>query len=351
MFYVFHGEDEFRRAEELARYRAAVMEAGLGELNIAVYDGSNLSVNELINASSTLPFFSERRLIIVTDMLQQHEKKATGRQAEEARQLIDYLPSVPDTTRLVFVESVMLKASALLKALSAMPNGHVKAFPRLNPHRGDDAANLRRWVTARATAKGVSIDRGAVELLIQNVGNDLRQIDQELEKLAGHVAYEREICASDVRALVSGNPETTIFNLIDALGMKRRQQALQYLHALVAQSPEFGDGLYPLYMIVRQIGQMLSLKDLAQNQRLPAEALRKELGVRDFQLSKLTEQSALFTTDELLHLLDRALEVDKGIKTGTLDPMLSLELLLVDATRRSSPTGGAQRERNRSRTR
>ena len=95
MFYVFHGDDEYTQTEELARLRARVMEDGVGELNVSSFDGRNTSVAELINASNTLPFFSERRLIIVTNMLQQFEKRSTGRTAEQASLLASTSPICP----------------------------------------------------------------------------------------------------------------------------------------------------------------------------------------------------------------------------------------------------------------
>ena len=49
MFYIFHGEDEFTRLEEVTKFRAQVMVQGMGDLNIARLDGRKLSLPELIN--------------------------------------------------------------------------------------------------------------------------------------------------------------------------------------------------------------------------------------------------------------------------------------------------------------
>jgi DNA polymerase-3 subunit delta len=350
MFYIFHGEDEFSRSEELLRFRTAVQSGGMGDLNTVTLEGKTLTHAELVNAANTLPFLSERRLVIVTDMLQQYDRRG-AQVAEAAAKLVAYLPTIPESTRLVFDETVTLKENPVLRAAAGMPNAHVRAFPALDPNRRDDAARLRRWVTARASAKGAPLEPAAADLLVTEVGGDLRRQDRELEKLAARAGYAREITAADVRELVRASPETTVFEMVDALGNRRRQQALLHLHTLIAQHPEYADGLYPLYMIVRQVSQLLAFKDLTRDASRSTDALCRELGVRPFQLDKLRQQAALFASEELLTVLRQALDVDKGLKTGVLEPMLSLEMLLIDACRRSAAAAPAQRERNRSRIR
>ncbi|MHB1317780.1 MAG: DNA polymerase III subunit delta [Anaerolineae bacterium] len=335
MFYVFHGEDEFTQAEELGRLKARVQQDGVGELNISSYDGGMISVGDLINACNTLPFFSDRRLIIVTNILQQVEKRASGRVTEAASLLTDYLPHLPDTTRLVFLESARLDSDkGVLKALSALPNAFVREFARLNPNRREEAARLRQWVSSRAHAKGLSIDPTAATALIESVGNDLRQLDSELEKLGGRVAYAREIRVDDVMALVTPNSTTRVYEMLDQLGMRSRSGALKGFHSLLASDPRYADGLYPLAMIVVRLSELLTIKDLAETQRLSEREVRSALKVEEWRYKRLSEQARLYAVEELTRLVHQALEIDKGLKSGTLDPILSLEMLLIEATRK-----------------
>jgi DNA polymerase-3 subunit delta len=352
MFYIFHGDDEFTQAEELGRLKTRVQQDGVGELNVSTYEGKDITFGDLINACNTLPFFSDRRLIIVTDMLQAYDKRATGRAAEGVAILSGYLPNLPDTTRLVFLESVRLAADkGALKALSTLPNAYVREFLRLNPNRREEAIRLRQWVSSRARAKGTTIDPAAIASLIAFAGNDFRQLDSELEKLAGRVAYAREIRVDDVLALVTPSPTTRVYEMLDQLGMRARTGALKSLHSLLATDPRYTDGLYPLAMIVVRLSDLLSIKDLAETQRLSEGEVRSTLKLEEWRYKRLSEQARLYTAEELTRLIHQALEIDKGLKSGTVDPVLSLEMLLIDATRRPARADGVQRERNRSRMR
>ena len=83
MFYVYHGEDEFSRSEEVAQRKQQVMAAGMGDLNITELDGRRLTFEELVNACQAVPFLAERRLVIVHDLLQRFDgaraARGTGR--------------------------------------------------------------------------------------------------------------------------------------------------------------------------------------------------------------------------------------------------------------------------------
>jgi len=352
MFYIFHGEDEFSRSEDLARLKSKMMENGTGELNTTVYDGRSVALGELINACNTLPFFTSRRLIIVNDMLQRYERRSTGAAAEEVSSLVAYLPKLPETTRLVFDESVELSDDrGILPAVRGLPNAYIKAFPLLNRNNPEDARRLNQWISARARLKGTGIEPAAISRLVEYVGNDLRRLDTELEKLAGHAAYSREIRVEDVLTLVSPDPEARVYELLDAVGLRRRSAALKSLHNLVATEMRYADGLYPLAMLVVRFGELLTVKDLSENQHLTDQQIRAAMNLKDWQYRRLPEQSRQFTSEELVQLVQRAREIDQGIKTGELDAILSLEMLIIEATHRRASAGQAQRDRKRSRTR
>ena len=68
MFYIFHGEDEFSQSEELAglRSRLAGDDPAMAELNTSTLDGTRLTLGELRHVCDSVPFMSDRRLVIVS---------------------------------------------------------------------------------------------------------------------------------------------------------------------------------------------------------------------------------------------------------------------------------------------
>jgi len=338
MFYILHGEEEFTRQEEVAKLRAQVMAQGMGDLNICYLDGRRVSLAELVNACSTVPFLAERRLIIVEDLLQRLEPRKRGRDVEDAdeapaapdseyaKQLLAYLPQLPPHARLVFLEHRTLSAkNPILQYAQKDRQGYTRLFGVPDDDR------LQEWVQQRARDKGASIAREAAQLLIASAGHDMRSLDAELEKLAAFADYGRPITTEDVRALVVAWQESDVFALVDSLGLRNRQLAMQQLHALLANQ---ANELYLLTMIARQFRLLIAAKDLAEEQGLRGAELKRELGVSyDFIVKKLLTQSQRFQEHELVEIQRRIVELDQAIKTGQIEGLLGLELLVLDICR------------------
>jgi len=338
VFYILHGNDEFTRKQEVAKLKERVSQAGLGGLNVAELDGRQISLRELMEACSAMPFLSDRRLVIVEDMLQRYEGAAKPRRrrgrgddadaasqaVEEVQRLLSYLPQLPPTTRLVFSESKPLdKSNPVLAAASEGSGGYVREYSL--PKAGD----LRQWIRRRAADKGVEMTGEAVELLAASVGDNLRLLDVELEKLAAGVGYVGLVGKAEVKSLVSAAGESDVFALVDALGMRQTKLASLELARLLATG---ASELYVLAMIARQARLVLATKDLLEVQGLRPEALERELGIRHrFIVDKLARQARQFELEELQELLRRVLEADQAIKTGTMEGPPRIELLVVEA--------------------
>lgn len=340
MFYVLHGEEEFLRSEMLAKFKAEISSSGWGDLNITVLDGRKLRWEELVNACSALPFFGARRMIVVENLLQRFDPKgesgpeggaSSATESEFAQKLAAYLPQLPPTTRLVFVEDRALSRNnpILQLATRGAAGGYVRELAPLSEEQ------LPAWLAKRAQEKGAKIQREAAALLVASAGTDLRLLDQELEKLAAWVNYARPITAEDVRLLASATPQDNIFALVDALGLRQREGAMRQLQNLLAGDK---NPLYILTMIARQFRLILAAKDLAEEGKRTAKEIGQELQIKQaFIVDKLLRQSKHFTLRELEAIQRRLLEMDQAIKTGRMEGRLALELFVVEVCRRRSP--------------
>jgi DNA polymerase-3 subunit delta len=325
MFYLFHGEDEFSRSETLAEFKEKMGDPGLAELNTTVFDGSKVTLGELQHACSSVPFMADRRLVIVEGLLTRLESKGEERalsawQKEYLEGLIQYLQRLPETTRLVFVEDKSISQSNLVHRLAlADERGHVKEF---KPPQGRE---LNRWIEERVRKKGGQISPAAVEELAAFVGNDLRLLDQEIEKLIAYVDLVRPISEDDVRLLVSYVREANIFEMVDALGQRDSQQAAKLLHQLL------DEGEHPLAllgMIVRQFRTMIQVKEL-NAQGLSQQDIAARLGLHRFVVKKAVRQAMNFSMEQLEVIYRKLLETDVAIKTGQMDEVLALDMLVV----------------------
>jgi len=141
--YLIFGEETFLRNS----YKNRLKEAVIGEdtMNFAVFEGKGIDVEELIRLADTMPFFSEHRLILV-------ENSGFFKSAPDI--LVQYLPSMPDTTCLVFVESEVDKRSKLYKKIKSL--GYAAEMTR------QDITQLSRWAGSLLAREGKKINHSTM---------------------------------------------------------------------------------------------------------------------------------------------------------------------------------------------
>lgn len=323
MYYVFHGDDEFTRSEAVAELKAKMGDPATADVNTTILNGRNLTLSELIHACDAVPFMGERRLVIVEDMLQRFDPQKGGRSDADQKLvegLRDYLPSLPETTRLIFDDSKSLHGNnPIIRQAQQDSHGYVQEFEV--PRRGA----VSGWITHRVQEKGGEIQSGAVMALGAYGEDDLRLLDQEIEKLLTY-AGERPITEADVRRLVPAATESDIFAMVDALGQRDYREAVTRLHELL----EAGEPpTYLLYMITRQFRILTQVKELA-GQGMRQSAIQSALSLHPFVVKKALAQARNFSLSQLNAIYRKILETDEAIKTGRLEPELALDVLVAD---------------------
>ena len=331
MFYVLHGEDEFSRSEALDKIKAKMGDPSMVSLNTTRLDGKRVSMSELRHASETIPFLTKRRLIIVEGLLahiaSRAERGAGTPGKTYAKELLEYLPTLPESSALVLLESTTLSSKNAFVSLARKikDKGYAHEYPLLSGDR------LTDWIRKRVRQKGAQIEAEAAGDLATHVGRGLRVMDQELEKLTTYVGHDGLITTREVRLLVSPTWEANIFHMVDALGERRTRRALQLLHRLLDyQEPP----LRILAMITRQFRMIMQYRQLRDEGRSSGQ-IQEIAGIRpSFVMDKVSRQAGNFSRPQLGDIYHRLLEVDQQIKTGRMDPILALDLLVVEVSRR-----------------
>jgi len=347
VFYVFHGENEFDRDEAVAGLcrELATGDPAMVELNTTVFDGGRLTMGELRHACDAIPFMGDCRLVIVHGLL---TRLASGRKGEEPEaaeeqdpawkrtfreQLVAYLPNLPETTRLIFVEPKGLPASEpVLKAAQSQKKpekqqekkaGRELEFATAFPLPRED--DLSDWIHKRVRDRKGKISSEAVGTLARLIGRDLRLLDLEIDKLLTYVDGERPIGAEDVRTLVSRAREERIWTLVDCVGRRETARALQLLHYLLEQEEH---PLQILAMLGRQVRILIQVSELRKQGLVPPE-IASQLGLAPWMVPKFLDQAKKFDMAQLEAAHQRLVETDWAIKTGKMEETLALDLLVV----------------------
>jgi DNA polymerase-3 subunit delta len=336
VFYVFHGENELDRAEALAKLRSQLAggDAGMAELNTTVMDGKGLTLGELRHVCDTIPFMADRRLVIVHGLLGrlapgQRVQGAGASKGNEAKwkeaylaDLAAYLPLLPPKTRLVFAESKTLAATHPILKLVAAGGREVGGFSRLFEQPKQD--ELPQWILKRTQAKGAAISSEAAVMLAGLVGDDLRLLDLEIDKLAVY-ADGHQITSREVGLLVSRAREMNIFDLVDCVGRRQVDRALRLLHQLQDDGAE---PFYLLAMLARQVRILIQVKEL-RSQGLSQREATSRLKLHPYVVQKAWAQAQNFGMTQLEAAHQQLVDTDWAIKTGEIEEVLALDMLVV----------------------
>jgi DNA polymerase-3 subunit delta len=298
-------------------------------VNTSVLDAQQLTLSELIDACSTVPFLCPSRLVIVNGLLGRFElkpgqarratrsKKKLDSGLEEWSSLADYVKQIPPTTVLVLVDGEIRNNNRLLKSLG--PLAKVMTFSQLKDEE------LGRWIQDRVKQGGGTISAGAIKLLVGLVGADLWVMSSEIDKLLAYCSGQ-SVTEDDVRQVTSYSREANIFALVDAILEGRRKAAQQVLYRLLQEGAA---PPYVLAMIARQLRLVVMAKELGRKLFQPETRGRLE-SAPDYGLEKALKQAKAYSLERVKSTYHKLLEADIAIKTGKYDGDLALDLLVIE---------------------
>jgi DNA polymerase-3 subunit delta len=347
MVYLFLNCDEYLAAQRIALLKAALGDAEMASLNTIELEAARTTVSELLGHASMMPFLAAKRLVLVRGFLERLDqrlaasKNADSAAHQEAGQLLSALLTLPDSCDLLFIENSLDKRRALWKGLTLpatekLATRKIAGLDELLKARQisleelatPDAKVLPGWIQGRAKAKQIAIDGRAVQMLADFVGPHLRQLENELEKLALY-ASGRAITPADVKLLVSDVSEALIWDLTDALSQRNGRGAMQALYDL-----RRGD-INPfqlLTMIARQVRIMIKVKE-AMRRGGDEFAIAEQVGEKPYPVKKAMSQASKYSASELDQVMERLLEADYAMKTGA-DVETQIDLLVAELTKK-----------------
>lgn len=303
--YLLFGEEAFLRNSYKKRLQEAIV--GDDTMNLSRFEGKGTDADELIRLADTMPFFAERRLILVED-------SGFFKNASEA--LVQYLPSMPDTTCLIFVESEVDKRSKLYKKVKSL--GYAAEMGR------QDAAQLGRWAGGILSKEGKKITGHTMELFLSMAGDDMENIRMELEKLISYTWGREVITDEDVEAVCTVRVSNRIFEMVSAIVSQQTRRAMElYEDLLTLKEPP----MRILFLIARQFNQLLQVKELTEK-GLERKTIASRLKLQPFVVGKVIPQARQFSRDQILSYVNLCVEAEEAVKTGRLSDRLAVELLI-----------------------
>lgn len=328
--FLFTGENEWSLRQEVRRWTKEFREKH-GEENLERVEAKDATVSLLSDKLATAPFIAERRLVMLEGIPFAAKNAETMEKKDDAKaSLAAVLACQHPSVILLIIAPSPDKRLSVTKELLKIAT--VQEFPALKGEK------LHHWVRDQIRLHGSTIDMPALMLLLDFVGDDQMALSNEIEKLALYCTG-RSVTVSDVESLVLPSAERNIWALTALLSDGHPEAAVRFVRELLDR----GESAQKLWnaTILWMIGNLLPVAAAyAEGVRSP-EAIADAMGIKPGTARALLPLARRCDRAVLRNVVDRTVQMDLGLKTGSfrttadseeeLESIIDRSLLLVGA--------------------
>ncbi len=305
--YLLYGEEGYLKRQYRDKLRAALVAAD-DTMNVTAYEGKDINPREVIDLAETLPFFAERRVLLIEN---------SGFFKNSCEDLAAYIGQPAPTVHFIFVEEEVDKRGKLYK--------NVKKEGRIAEFSTQSEELLTRWILGRLKKEGKNITGNVMQLFLSKTGTDMGNIDRELEKLICYTMGHEVITAEDVEAIATEQTTNKIFEMVNAVAEHNQRKALDlYYDLLTLKEPP----MRIMYLITRQFQILLTVRDMA-SKGFDSGAMAKKAGIPPFAVRRNVTQAKGFTMTQLKQALRDGAQFEEAVKTGRMNDRMAVEVFLV----------------------
>lgn len=275
--YLVQGEDILLYDEALKLIKNAC-NLSFEEFNFQKFDDDTFSADLVLDALETLPFASEKKVVLL--------KKITKFSEDFKKKLVAYLKSPLPSTCLVIFDFANKFDFLISEKISAK---------RL------DEESLKNIVEEELSKSHKAIKKEALSLLLSYCCDYYSLIKNELKKLSD--APTDVITEKDIANMVTKETEYSVFELTEALSKKDAKKAVELLSLMDKDTKTFN-------LILNHFRRLFFVaisKD---------EDLSKLLNVKEYAVIKAKELSRNFSKIQLKNIYSLLDDVDFYIKNG-----------------------------------
>lgn len=306
-FYLLYGEEDYLKLQYRDKIVASLVNLD-DNMNLSYFEGNTILPQTIFDLAQTLPFFSEHRVIVIEN---------SGFFKKSIEKIDDHFAMIPKSTYVIFLEKEVDKRNRLYKWIGK--NGYCSEM------NVPDERMLFAWIRNLCKSNDKEIEDSVIFYLIEHIGTDMFMLKNELDKLFSYCERKKWIDMKDVRTICVNQATDKMFEMLDAIGNHNQDKALLLYHDLLVLKESAMRILYMLtrhYHILMQVAQLVKE---GKNQKEIATAC----GIPPFSVKKYMGQVKKYKIKDLCMMLDECQDTDYSIKTGSIQDVVGVELLIV----------------------
>lgn len=306
-FYLLYGEEDYLKMQYKDKLAKAIASEE-DNMNYNYFEGAAIDWKNILDLGETLPFFSDNRVIILEN---------SGVFKKTPEDIESRLELFPDSTHVIFVEKEVDKRNRLYKWIGK--NGYVSEM------NTPDEKMLITWVKGLCKQEGKRISDSAIFYFVEHMGTDMLLLKNELEKLFNYCYDKEELTTEDINEICISQASNKMFDMLDAIGNHNKEKALLLYHDLLALREP---AMRILFMLTRHFHILLQISELSKEGK-DNKTIASVCGIPPFSVKKYAAQAGKYSYDRLKEMLISCQDTDYGVKTGRVQDLVGVELLIV----------------------
>ncbi len=317
--YLLSGTEHYFFDETIIRLKRSLSK--MEEIDVITFDLDEVPVQHVLEEADTIPFFSEKKLIVVKNASFLKATEKGKEKIEHDLKALEKWLSHPSETSISLFIAPYEKLDERKKITKIMKEKavHLEA-------KQLDGNDLKVWIQSAVQAENKSISGLAIQDLIDIIGRDLVQLKSEIQKMVIYLGEDNEITPQIIELLLSRTLEQDAFQLLNAYLRGDTTTALTVYHDLLRQKEE---PIMLTALLASHIRLMSNVRYL-QKKGYHAQAIAKQLKVNPYRVKLIVESRIQVGEDRLLETLHRLSEADYKLKTSSGRRERILELFLMN---------------------
>ncbi|ADV05883.1 DNA polymerase III subunit delta [Staphylococcus pseudintermedius] len=289
------------------------------DFNYVKYNLYETTLNTIIEEAMTLPFFSDKKIIVVQNSYIFTGEKPPKEAQTNADSLLEFIEKYDEASLIIFqVQAVKLdERKKVVKALKKVAN--IKKIEQMTEQE------MQKWIHQYLNQSYKEIKQDALEALIQLTGIHYRMIKQELDKLLLFVGDRPTINKEDVQTIVNRSLEQNVFLLTDYIQKGQKAQAISLVKDLIQLKEE----PIKLLALITSNYRLYYQSKILNQKGYSGQQIAKTVGVHPYRVKLALNQARKYDLDTLLTIMDVCTETDYQLKSSYMDKVLILELFIM----------------------
>lgn len=288
------------------------------DMNFSSFDLEDTSLDDAINEAISAPFFGEKRLVFIN-----HPYFLTGEKSksfvEQNMDLLTEYVKNPTPSTIMVIFATYEKLDSRKKVVKQLK----KSATTVDASKMD-SGRLANTVNMDLKNDGYSIDREALDLLINKTQGNYSQVVNQLDKLKLYAMQSKVIDERAVSELVPQSLDDNVFELMNQILAQNIYQAEELYQQFLLQKI---DPILLVAILMSQLRTLIQTKILSER-GLSESTISKSLKLHPYRVKMSLKQARNLEIQQLILMFHSIVDLDYQIKSGQGDKELLFDLFI-----------------------